>query len=107
MGPIPEHCITFQQDISKPYLFLFKPGGRGDTEISGLLHRRFKDYFMNLVLNNLDLEKSTNHGQGYIAKLGEGFPPTSVWFSGFAAVFLVSSLEAGFAPPDPSAKVGV
>lgn len=53
MGPIPEHCITFQQDISKPY-------------------------FMNLVLNSLDLEKSTNHGQGYIAKLGEGFPPTSV-----------------------------
>lgn len=33
--PRAQHPVTFLQVISKPRLFLFKPGGSGDLEILG------------------------------------------------------------------------
>lgn len=54
--PLNNH-ITFQQVIPKSCLFLFKPGGRGDTEISGATSTEGLETRMYLKLNNPDPEK--------------------------------------------------
>lgn len=57
--PLNNH-ITFQQVISKSCWFLFKPGGRGDTEISGATSMEGLETLMYLELNNPDPEKSND-----------------------------------------------
>ena len=57
--PLNNHII-FQQVIPKSCLFLFKPGGRGDTEISGATSMEDLETLMYLELNNPDPEKSND-----------------------------------------------
>lgn len=57
--PLNNH-ITFQQASPKSCLFLFKPGGRGHTELSGATSVEGLETLMYLELNNPHPEKSND-----------------------------------------------
>lgn len=101
MLPISEYPVTFQQVISKLDLFLFKPSGRGDIEILGT-NSVEGSKTMHLELNNLDPQKSNNMAKNTQQKWTRGFLQHWPMCSGFAAVLLVFSRQAGFTLPDPS-----